>query len=133
MSKKYKVEVPTTHRKIRDETRTNRANKRGSKTKYKIAFVTRKRKTKGKKNGRIFQLFVDPTTRNDGEKKIITTTEAYELTREQVNVINEKKESTCLDILTSPVGKVDFRWISRDVLRTIRRDVRERGTVLTKD
>lgn len=132
--KNYKVALREEHKKVRDEARHNRASKWGSKSKYYIAFVSRRRKIKGKRFGRVFQVYIDPVGKDlDSNTRVFDSTEAYELTREQVNEINALKTSTCLDILTSPVNQVQFRYIPRDVLRAIRRIVRrDGGKVLVK-
>ena len=123
--KKYRVKLLENHRKVRDEERRKTANKRGSKTKYFMAFVARR----SKKSGKLFQVFIDPRMDNDG---VCTSSEAYVLTKEAVADLEEFRRSTALNILTAPQNKVDFRWIPRDMLREIRRMAR-RGdaTVLT--
>jgi len=120
--KKYRVNVPSLHHKIRDDQRVNKAKPWGSRTKYKIAFVARNRK-----KGKIFQVFVDPrSTKQGSDTLLFDSTEAYELTLNQVNSINqfmlaEHDSNTAASILSFPANKVGFRWIPRETLREIRR------------
>ena len=121
----YKIVLPSEHRKVRDDQRAMVSHEHGKKTKYRVAFVARR----NKKNGKLFHIAIDPRTFLGGH----TSPEVYALTKEAVADLEQFRRSTALNILTSPQNKVDFRWVSRDTVREIRKMARDgRATVLTR-
>lgn len=106
----YLVAVPQTHRKVRDGERTETANKYGSRTKYRVAVVRRRRTVNGKKTT-THQIFIDPRT--NGESFRFTSPEAYEV---NVNKFTELKS-----LKDAPIDKVNFKFITREGIRDIRR------------
>jgi len=116
---KYRLTPPTIHRKIRDEKRTVASEKYGKKTKYRIGFVQRETVA-----GLVKHIYIDPRPVRD-EPGVFTSTEAY-IT--QSNHLDTKFS----DVTKTPTGKVFFRWIDRQTLRSLRRKMTWAGIKLVK-
>jgi len=115
---KYRLTPPTIHRKIRDESRSTTSVKYGKKTKYRIAFVQRETV-----KGLVKHIYIDPRTTS--EAGVFSSTEAYVTTSNHL-------DGTFSDVTSTPTGKVFFRWINRQTLRSLRRKMSWKGTKLIK-
>jgi len=109
-TQQYLVTPPTTHRKVRDGERITTAIKYGSRTKYRVAVVKRRRTVNGERTY-THQIFIDP--RANGESGRFTSPEAYEV---NVNKFTELKS-----LKNAAFDKVIFKFMTRDGIRDIRR------------
>ncbi len=124
MSQNYKIQLPTAFGKVTEGKRVNRSTTHGSKTKFKVAVVKRRSTITGprggKTYGRKYLVIVDP--RRTGSDPF-SSPEAYELTTKQISDLgmNKGTSKASLDILEAPVNRVNFRWLSRDAVRQLRK------------
>lgn len=125
--KKYIIKPTDVYVKIADRSRNSKPNKKGSTSKFKLAFSTMEKRGRDGKEFKII-VCVDPV--DDGihlRKKAVTSTEVlvidptFLFTTDEGQALMEMNHRAVIDFLRCPRNDTGFRHVSRKFLRTMRK------------
>jgi len=119
----YDLFIPALSKKVRDNDRSFQPDKLGATSKFRIAHTTIHVPESANHNEFVAIVAIDPkvTRSSRWTQERVSSQENYMLTPSQVLGLAKIKESSAIALMHSCEGYVSFRYITREMVREIRR------------